>query len=108
MPYVRRDAGGNITLVTRAAEPGAEEWLAPDDPQMRAFLGAGQESDEGFTALDADFIRVLEDLLDTLIDKGVIRLTDLPQNAQQKLLARKSYRGRMHGGLDLLDDEGMI
>jgi len=40
--------------------------------------------DKDFATLDVAFIRVLEDLIDALIKKGVLRLTDLPVEAQQK------------------------
>ncbi len=56
-----------------------------------------------FNHLDADFIRVVEDLIDVLIQKGVLRVTDLPVGAQRKLAARKHLRGRLSGALDLLD-----
>ena len=35
-----------------------------------------------FSQLDADFVRVLEDLIDALIANGTLRLTDLPVQAQ--------------------------
>lgn len=63
---------------------------------------------ESFSGLDADFIRVVEDLIDVLITKGVIRITDLPPGAQRKLTARKDLRGRMRGALDLLDRQETI
>jgi len=53
---------------------------------------------------DAEFIRVLEDLIDTLIDRGVIRLTDLPPQALAKLQERKLTRKQLRHGLDLIDD----
>jgi len=62
-----------------------------------------QESD--FATLDVAFIRVLEDLIDTLIEKGVLRLTDLPEEAQQKLSERKGLRRRLNDDLNLLDDD---
>lgn len=43
---------------------------------------------------DADFIRVLEDLIDVLLDKHILLLTDLPEAAQQKLLKRKKMRAK--------------
>jgi hypothetical protein len=55
--------------------------------------------------MDADFVRVLEDLIDVLIAKGVLRMTDLPVQAQQKLNQRKQRRARLAEDLDLLDDE---
>ena len=45
--------------------------------------------------LDADFVRVIEDVIDTLIVKNVLNITDLPEQAQAKLLARKSFRERV-------------
>lgn len=50
--------------------------------------------EDGFARLDADFVRVLEDVIDTLIARHVINITDLPDQAQAKLFARKSFRER--------------
>ncbi|MFA7438081.1 hypothetical protein [Castellaniella sp.] len=54
--------------------------------------------------LDTDFVRVLEDLIDVLIENGTIRLTDLPIEAQQKLTQRKQARRRLRDTLDLMGD----
>ncbi|WP_370642999.1 hypothetical protein [Bordetella sp. LUAb4] len=61
--------------------------------------------DDDFSRLDADFVRVLEDLIDALIANGTLRLTDLPVQAQQKLTRRKQQRARLSEHLDLLGDE---
>ncbi len=45
-----------------------------------------------FDRMDAEFVRVLEDLVVVLIDKGIIALTDLPPHAQAKLLDRRGFR----------------
>jgi hypothetical protein len=58
-------------------------------------------ADEGFARLDADFVRVIEDVIDTLIARHVINITDLPAEAQAKLFARKSFRER--AGRNALD-----
>lgn len=55
--------------------------------------------------LDADFIRVLEDLIDALVANGTLRLTDLPPQALEKLSQRKQTRARLRDSLDLIDDE---
>jgi hypothetical protein len=60
---------------------------------------------EGFARLDADFVRVIEDVIDTLIARHVINITDLPDQAQAKLFARKSFRERSgRNALRLFDD----
>ncbi|NLC37072.1 MAG: hypothetical protein GX772_11635 [Alcaligenaceae bacterium] len=57
------------------------------------------------SALDLEFIRVLEDLIDALVANGTLRLTDLPPEALEKLNKRKGARRRLRGSLDLIDDE---
>jgi len=66
----------------------------------------GQE--KNFPTLDTAFIRVLEDLIETLIEKGVVRLTDLPSAAQQKLNERKGLRRRLNDDLNLLGDHDSL
>lgn len=60
------------------------------------------------SALDSDFIRVLEDLIDALLANGTLRLTDLPPNALEKLSQRKQARNRLRSALDLIDDEDAV
>ena len=94
MPFIRRNASGTVDSLHRRDEGGCE-FLPDDHPDVRAFLGAGSPShDENFATLDADFIRVIEDVIDTLISKNVINITDLPVGAQTKLFGRKGYRER--------------
>jgi hypothetical protein len=96
MPFVRRDASGLIDSLHRQASPEAGEFLADDDTEVQAFVGRrSAPADEGFGRLDADFVRVIEDVIDTLIVKNVLNITDLPAEAQAKLFARKSFRERV-------------
>ncbi|GGH52707.1 hypothetical protein GCM10010975_07580 [Comamonas phosphati] len=60
------------------------------------------------SALDTDFIRVLEDLIDALLANGTLRLTDLPPQALEKLQQRKHVRQRLQNPLDLIDDDPLI
>ena len=80
-------AGSNERL---GKEPTVEQ-----DPAKKSDL----------SSLDADFIRVLEDLIDTLVANGTIRLTDLPPEAIAKLNQRKRARRRLRDSLDLIEDE---
>lgn len=94
MPYVRRDAAGQIASLHRAPEPGADEFVADADPLVQAFVGRPAGADDAFSRLDADFVRVVEDLIDVLIARHVINITDLPPEAYAKLCSRKGYRGQ--------------
>ncbi|HEU5293410.1 MAG TPA: hypothetical protein VFU71_01350 [Burkholderiaceae bacterium] len=93
MPYVRRNAQGEVLSLHRHAEAGTTEFLAEDHADVRAFIGGGPSSasSERFARLDADFVRMLEDVIDTLVAKNLINITDLPPEAQAKLFSRKSF-----------------
>jgi len=94
MPYVRRNADGVISSLHRERVPEASEFLDDLHPDVQAFVGHTQ-GPEDFSRLDADFVRVIEDVIDTLIVKNIINITDLPGEAQAKLFARKSFRERV-------------
>lgn len=102
MPYVRRDAAGRVVALLAESAPDALESLPSNHLEVLAFLGVSSEA-AAFCSLDVDFVRVTEDLIYTLIEKGVLQFTDLPPEAQRKLQARHSFRSRrLDGALDLL------
>ena len=94
MPYVRRDASRLIESLHRSADHSGE-FVADAHAEAQAFVGSPGAEPQDFDRLDADFVRVIEDLIDTLIVKNVINITDLPDQAQAKLFARKSFRERV-------------
>lgn len=106
MLYAIRGADGAIQTLSRQELAGAV-LLAESDPEVQQFLAEGRNS-ANFNALDADFVRVIEDVIDTLIQNKVIKLTDLPEAAQKKLNARKGVRNKLAGALNLLGDDSMI
>ena len=54
---------------------------------------------------DTGLARVLEDVIDVLINRGVIQFTDLPEGAQVKLLERRQTRESLANRLQLLPDD---
>jgi hypothetical protein len=91
MPFVIRDASGKVCGVLRESVAGSE-LLSAEHPEVRAFLSSMAPTDDTFGRLDAEFVRVLEDVIETLISRNLIAITDLPDSAQAKLFARKSFR----------------
>lgn len=94
MLYALRDDAGRISALTDRPLPDATAVQA-SDPEVMAFLsldGADFTATEFLDESDLSTIRILEDLVDTLIDRQVIRFTDLPSAAQHKLLSRKVAR----------------
>ena len=94
MPYIRRNADARIESLHRHAEHDAQEFLDGDHAEVQAFLGRAAPDGEDFSSLDADFVRVIEDVIDALLSKNIINAIDLPAEAQAKLFARKSFRDR--------------
>ena len=107
MPFVSRNASGAIVSLHRE-DPGDAEFLGDDHSDVQAFVGnAGAAGPDGFNRLDADFVRVIEDVIDTLIVRNILNITDLPEQAQAKLFARKSFRERVSkSSLRLFESSG--
>lgn len=111
MPYVHRNALGEIVSLHRSPTLDAVEYLPQTADEVQRFLGREDHAD-AYARLDADSVRVLEDLIDTLVDRGLLRITDLPPAAQAKLFARKELRERhsapvpfaASGFVDIIDD----
>jgi len=114
MPYVARGKSGAIIAVFKQENECASEHVSPDDRELQAFLGQNRLAERareravGRTRLhhalrqsDADFVRVLDDLITVLLNKGMIVFTDLPSQAQQKLMIRRRLRDKARdlGGL---------
>lgn len=117
--FVKRNPDGKIVAVSAEAEPGFGEQVTANDAELQAFLAdignntAGLDNEvQRLRSSDAELIRVVEDLINLLTDKGFIQFTELPEAARQKLLQRKSLR-RSIRHLDLLgspndDDDDMM
>lgn len=94
MPFIIRDDSGQIAGVFNQPVEGGEE-LAEDNEELIAFLrdttqGAGADSQ--WVNSDLGLARVMEDLIDILIERNVINFTDFPEGAQKKLLERRGFR----------------
>jgi hypothetical protein len=117
--WCRRNALGRVIAVAQqtmtAAQAQAAQWedAAPYTSEVDAFLREVSVQSNALSQTDSDLARVLEDLIDALITRGVIQFTDLPQAAQGKLLERRQTRASLTHRLQLLpldgqDDSGVI
>jgi hypothetical protein len=95
MPYIKRNSSGRITGILDRPESGSDEALDIENPEVRAYLELARNE---LLSSDTETIRVIEDLVDLLVEKKLIVFTDLPRAAQKKL----SERQRMRGDLDML------
>jgi hypothetical protein len=97
VPFVRRDHAGNITAVSDRPGGGFSEEIEASDPQLIAFLTdrfplSAQAARNVLAESDLKMVRLVDDLVELLIDKGLIRFTELPPAAMEKYLQRQTAR----------------
>lgn len=107
MPFVQRDKQGRIIALFSDPRAEAQESLPASHEDVLTFLLSGnadQNETKGYLLqTDDEMIRVVEDVIDLLIKKNLILLTELPAAAQQKLIMRKRLRAKF-----LLEDTVLI
>lgn len=95
MPFVKRDAEGRIVGVYREAAEDGLDAVDAGDPELESFLArvvpAGTAA-AGWVESDLSMARVVEDLIDALIDRGIIGFEDLPKGARAKIIGRRCRR----------------
>lgn len=113
MIFVKRDANGEVIAVSREpltdAASGEGGWsvVSGGEAEVLAFSRMISDAANPLESSDLSLVRVLEDLIELLIDRSVIRFTDLPSPAQRKLMERRGAREALQR-LSLLDDDGVI
>ena len=107
MPYVMRNAEGRIVAVLSEEVPGSE-MVGSNDPGLQTFLQSDspeQRAQRELMESDLGLIRVIEDLINVLIERGAIMFTDFPEPVQRKLMARSGMRKEFSYMDDLFNDE---
>lgn len=108
MVYVQRDEDGRLLRVEHDPFEGMTETLALESEELHNWLRVREEVRERLAGLqesDRELVRVLEDVVIALVQKGVIRYTDLPEAARRKLDQRAVMRAEIEGLSGLLGDE---
>lgn len=107
MIYIERNAQGEIGSLHFSPADHREE-IDIDDPKLSEFIRASDNSEEliqsVLDSLDKDMVRVIEDLIDILIDRNLILFTDLPEPVQNKLIFKKKIRN-LSSDAFLLEEE---
>jgi len=95
MLYVHRDEKGHIISISKIKDAQHPEELPEKHPEILLFTQAENERKAMFLQSDLQMIRVLDDLIDLLIQKHVITFTELPPFAQDKILTRQHLRDKL-------------
>jgi hypothetical protein len=102
--YIKRSETGVISAMNVSATQDIQEFIADDSAELQVYVQSLKPVQvASLEQSDQAMARVLEDVVNLLVDQGTIRFTDLPQAAQAKLLSRRELRGQRQG-MNLLDD----
>ena len=95
MIYIERNASGEIDNIEFSPGENREE-ISLHDPQLTEFIKTSADSDaivqSVLDRLDMDMVRVIEDVIDIMIDRNLMLFTDLPEPVQNKLLFKRKMR----------------
>jgi hypothetical protein len=93
MLYALRNNAGRITGLSETLQDGAEA-VDLKNPDVLAFLSINDDMtpDAYLDQSDTGIARIVEDLIELMISRNLIIFTDLPDQAQRKLLTRKLAR----------------
>lgn len=106
--FVKRNAANEICAVSVEEEGAVNELLEDDSQELASFLDQHKpQVRQSLEHSDLQMTRVIDDLVNLLINKNIIQFTELPEAAQKKLMSRREMRGQFQA-VSLLDDEDDI
>lgn len=106
--YIKKNEHGEIVAISAEPLPGVDEPVSSDDSAVEDFLRElGLGAPAAMAASDLEMARVMEDVIELLVDRQIFRFTDLPRPAQQKLNQRQAMRNQSRA-IDLLDDDEVL
>ncbi|MBN2646842.1 MAG: hypothetical protein JXR44_03545 [Thiotrichales bacterium] len=111
MLYVKEDTNNQIVEIEFQPLPGFEE-ISLTDPRVSEFIAKSEHSQPLIQALlerlDLKMIRSIEDIVQILIDKNLMIITDLPEPVQNVLLFKKKLRHLNHNNSPVFEEDDMI
>jgi len=111
MPYVKRDKDNQVIAIYAEAPSDDAEYLAASHQDVIGFLNLNASEEQSLqflTSSDYELVRVLEDLIELLMDKNLVLFTELPSAAQRKLVQRRKARQNLREENTLMVDEDDI
>lgn len=95
MAYVLRNDQGSIIAASSTVQVDQHwQWVENKHPEYIAFIEAELKQHAAFRESDIQLARVLEDLIEVLIERNLIQFTDFPSAAQKRLNDRQSMRSK--------------
>ncbi|WP_271411620.1 tryptophan synthase subunit beta [Pseudomonas sp. Q1-7] len=107
MVYVQRDENGSVLRVEHEPFNSMTQSMPASDPEVLSWFASRSLHDHlmALAHSDLELVRVVEDLVQALVNRGVMNFTDLPEAARHKLQQRAHVRAQVGGLSSLVPDE---
>jgi len=107
LTYIKRNENGEIISVHKDQSDEHEEYLEDSNVELKDFLMKAEQPQVlkgSLSSSDREMVRVIDDLINLLIEKQVFVFTELPEAVQAKLNTRSTMRSEMNPLGDLVGD----
>ncbi len=109
MAYILRNEQGAIIAASTNTQVDKDwQFIENNHPEYIAFLEADIKQHDAFRESDIQLARVLEDLIEVLIERNLIQFTDFPSAAQKRLNDRQSMRSKNRLTMIVEDDKRLF
>ena len=111
MPYITRNKKGEIVELHNLPDDGGDNWIESGNPEVLDFIKRIETTEQAklaLTSTDNEMVRVVEDLIDMLMERQIFIFTELPEPVQAKLNARKKLREGMNTLENLINEDDTI
>jgi hypothetical protein len=109
MAYILRNEQGAIIAASSSTQVDKSwQFIENKDPEYIAFIEAELKQHAAFRESDIQLARVLEDLIEILIERNLIQFTDFPSAAQKRLNDRQSMRSKNRLSMIVEDDKRLF
>lgn len=96
MLYIKRDSDYQIVAIFNKPQADAQEPTSLENPDVIEFLSSCESAQQvQLLQSDLQLIRVIEDLVQILLDKNIISITDFPTTVIEKLVERRGIRSKI-------------
>ena len=105
MIYIKRDKHNKIIAIY--SEPQEDTVLIDEeDPELLSFLTDCAMKDKfKYLKSDLELIRVIEDIIQILMDKDIVHITDFPAPVINKLVKRQKIRQQFDSVRDIMGND---
>jgi hypothetical protein len=105
MVFVSRNSQQKIIALYSDSGDNHNEEMSVNSEEVMGFLRNLENTTPNYLDLlqsDLEFIRVIDDLIEVLLKKNIITITDFPKPVLAKMMTRKGIRDQLSPFTDII------